>query len=134
MLLVWLVVIAAETVHGVLRGLLLVPLVGDLRARQIGIPLGSLLVFAVAYLFIRWIAAGTTLRLLGVGVLWAVLTVLFEIGLGHFVLGLPWERIADDYDPSRGGFLGFGLLFMAVSPLLAATFRGPKPPVTSSSS
>lgn len=36
--LAWLVIIAAETVHGVLRGLLLVPLVGDLPARQIGVP------------------------------------------------------------------------------------------------
>ena len=124
---VWLVNFAAETVHGVLRGLLLVPLVGDRPARQIGVPNGSLIVVAVAYLFIRWIAAGTALRLLGVGLLWVVLTVLFEIGLGRFVLGLPWERIAEDYDPGRGGFLAVGLLFMAVSPLLAARLRRTPP-------
>jgi hypothetical protein len=47
---VWLVIIAAETVHGVLRGLLLVPFVGDLPARQIGVPIGSLIIFAVASL------------------------------------------------------------------------------------
>jgi hypothetical protein len=123
----WLVIVAAETVHGVLRGILLVPLVGDLRARQIGVPIGSLIIFAVACLCIRWIAARTTLQLLGVGVLWVVLTVLFEIGLGRLVLGLPLERIAEDYDPARGGFLASGLLFMAVSPLLAARLRGPKP-------
>ena len=133
-LVVWPVIIAAETVHGVLRGLLLVPLVGDLPARQIGVPIGSLIILAVADLFIRWIAAGTRLQLLGVGVLWAALTVLFEIGLGRLVLGLPWERITEDYDPTRGGFLGFGLLFMAVSPLLAAKLRGPKPPVTNPTS
>jgi hypothetical protein len=131
---VWLVIIAAETVHGVLRGVLLVPLVGDLPARQIGVPIGSLIVLAVAYLCIQWIAAGTRVRLLGVGVLWVVLTVLFEVGLGRLALGLSWERITEDYDPARGGFLGLGLLFTAVSPLLAAKFRGPKPPVTSSSS
>ena len=34
--LVWLVIIAAETVHGILRGVLLVPIVGDLPARQVG--------------------------------------------------------------------------------------------------
>ena len=124
---VWLVVIVAETVHGILRGILLVPLVGDLPARQIGVPIGSLLVVAVAYLFIRWIAARTTLQLLGVGLLWVALTVLFEIGLGRLVLGLPWERIAEDYDPARGGFLAFGLLVMAVSPLLAAWLRGTPP-------
>jgi hypothetical protein len=58
---VWLVFIALETVHGTLRTLLLVPLVGDLPARQIGIPIGSLLTFAVTYILIRWIAARTTL-------------------------------------------------------------------------
>lgn len=51
---VWLVIIAAETVHGILRGILLVPIVGDHPARQIGILIGSLLIFGVAYLFIPW--------------------------------------------------------------------------------
>ena len=125
--LVWLVIIAAETVHGILRGMLLVPIIGDLPARQIGVLIGSLLIFGVAYLFIRWIAARTKLQFLAVGVLWVALTVLFEIGLGRLVLGLPWERITEDYDPARGGFLIFGLLFMAVSPLLAARLRGTPP-------
>ena len=120
---VWLVIIASETVHGILRGVLLVPIVGDLPARQIGVLIGSLLIFAVAYSFIRWMAAGTTLRLVAVGLLWAVLTVLFETGLGRLVLGLPWKRIAEDYDVTRGGFLGPGLLFMAAAPQLAATLR-----------
>ena len=53
----------------------------------------------------------------------------FEIGLGRLVLDLPWDRISADYDPSRGGFLGLGLLFMAVSPLLAARVQGLKPPL-----
>jgi hypothetical protein len=121
---VWLVIIAAETVHGVLRGLLLVPLVGDLPARQLGVPVGSLLVFAVAYLGIRWVGVRSNLGLLGVGLLWAVRTTLFEVGLGRLALGLPWDRITEDYDPARGGLLGFGLLFMAVSPILAARVRG----------
>ncbi len=125
---VWFVIVAAETVHGVLRGLLLVPLVGDLPARQIGVPIGSLLVFAVACVCIRWVAATTRLQLSGIGLVWVVLNVLFEIGLGRLVLGLSWDRITEDYDPARGGFLGFGLLFLAVSPLLAAWVRGRKPP------
>ena len=120
--LVWLVLIGVETAHGVLRTRLLVPLVGDLPARQIGVLIGSVLIFGVAYLFIRWIAAPTKHQLLAVGLLWVVLTVLFEIGLGRFVLGLPWEGITEDYDMTRGGFMGLGLLFMAVSPLLAAWF------------
>jgi hypothetical protein len=49
--LVWPVLIAAETAHGILRGLLLVPLVGDLPARQISVPIGSLLTLLVAFLY-----------------------------------------------------------------------------------
>lgn len=124
--LVWLVIIAAETVHGILRGVLLVPIVGDLPARQIGVLIGSLLIFAVAYLVIRWIAAHTKLQFLAVGLLWVVLTILFEIGLGRLVLGLPWERLTEDYDVTRGGFMGVGLLFMAAAPWLAAWLRGRK--------
>lgn len=121
--LVWLVIIAVETVHGVLRALLLVPLVGDFPARRVSVFTGSLLIFGVAWAFVRWIGAGTRLRLLGVGLLWVVLTVLFEIGLGRYVLGLSWDRIAEDYDVTRGGLLGIGLLFLAATPTLAARLR-----------
>jgi hypothetical protein len=62
------------------------------------------------------------------GLLWVLLTVLFEVGLGRLVLGLPWDRNAQDYSITRGRFLRFGLLFMAVSPLLAANLRGQWPP------
>jgi hypothetical protein len=120
----WLVTIAFETVHGILRTMLLVPLVGDLPARQIGVPIGSLLILAVACLCVRWIAATTKPQLLGVGLLRAVLTVLFEIGLGRLVLNVTWDWITENDDLTRGGFLGLGLLFMAVSPLLAARIRG----------
>ncbi len=122
---VWLVMMVAESVHGTLRTLLLAPRIGDFPARQVGVVTGSLLVFGIAWLFIRWVRAGTTARFLAVGLEWVALTVLFEVGLGRLVLGLPWERLAEDYDLPRGGFMGLGLLVMALSPLLAARLRGP---------
>lgn len=121
--LVWLVIIAVETVHGVLRTLLLVPLVGNFPARRVSVLTGSLLIFGVAWVFVRWIRAGTRLRLLGVGLLWVVLPVLFEVVLGRYALGPSWDRIAEDYDVTRGGLLGFGLLFTAAAPALAARLR-----------
>jgi len=120
---VWLVIIGVETAHGILRTVLLVPVIGDFPARQVGVFTGSVLILGVAVLFIRWVRAGTNRRLLAVGLLWAVLTVLFEIGLGRRILGLPWDRLLEDYDLTRGGVLGLGLLFMAVTPLLAARLR-----------
>ena len=117
---VWLVLIVAESVHGVLRTLLLAPVVGDFKARQISVFTGSLLILAVAYLFVRWIRPGTTGRLITVGLLWLALTMLFEVALGRFVIGYSWNRLASDYDLARGGLMPFGLLILALSPLIAA--------------
>jgi len=63
---VWLVIIAVETVHGILRTLLLVPMMGDFPARQISVFTGSLLIFGVTLFLIKWIAARTRLQLVGV--------------------------------------------------------------------
>jgi hypothetical protein len=121
---VWLVLVIVESVHGVLRTLLLAPIVGDFKARQISVFTGSLLILTVAYLFVRWIRAGTTGRLLAVGLVWLALTVLFEVALGRLVMGYSWDRLTSDYDLARGGLMPFGLVILTLSPLVAVKSRG----------
>jgi hypothetical protein len=123
---VWLLIVVLESVSGTLRELVLAPAVGDLRARQVGVAVGSLLVLAVAWSTVRWIGCRTLAGQLGVGGLWVVLTVAFEVGLG-LALGRSVERLLADYDPTQGGFLGLGLLVMLLAPLLAARLREPRP-------
>jgi hypothetical protein len=118
----WVLIIVAETVHGVLRQWLLVPVVGDLRARQIGVLIGSAIIFAIAWALARWIDARTLGAQLAVGAVWIVLTVCFEYALGR-LLGFTTERMLADYDVARGGFMLFGLAFMLVALALAARVR-----------
>ncbi|MBX3294049.1 MAG: hypothetical protein KF881_14270 [Acidobacteria bacterium] len=119
---VWFIIIALETVHGILREALLSPIVGGFTARRIAFFIGLGLIFAVSLVFIRWINARTVSQLLAVGAMWMVLTFSFELGLG-FLLGLSSERILEDYDVTRGGFMAFGMLFLLFAPLLASRFR-----------
>ena len=121
-LVVWLVIIAAETVHGVLRELFLTPLVGDMRARRIGVAVGSAIVFALALAFSRWLGARSARRQLGVGLAWVALTLAFEAGLGT-LLGLSMERVLADYDVTAGGLMPLGLAVMLLSPWIAARLR-----------
>jgi len=86
--LIWLIIIVVETVHGILRGLLLVQVLGDFFARQVSVFTGSLLIFSVAYVFIHWIRAENKQQLLFVGRLWVLLTVIFELALGRLVFNL----------------------------------------------
>jgi hypothetical protein len=120
---VWLLLIAAEVAHGIVRTLVLTPAVGDFRARQIGVFTGSLLILLITAATIRWICAGRSRTLVMIGGVWVALTVAFEIGLGR-MLGYSWERLASDYKLSEGGLLPIGLAIMAVSPLIAARLRG----------
>jgi hypothetical protein len=123
-LVVWLIMMCAETIHGVLRANLLVPIVGDLRARQIGVAIGSLIILAVAFLFSNWLKERSMIGQISVGLFWGTMTLFFEIMLGRLVLYLPWGRIVEDYDLSRGGFMIFGLLVMVFSLVIADFLHG----------
>jgi hypothetical protein len=122
--LVWLVIMFAESVHGTLRQFFLAPAVGDFTARRISFFTGMLLIFVITYLLLRWIGAPTSGSLLVIGTMWAVLTLAFEFGIGFLVLGYSRERVFEDYDISRGGLMGFGIVFMLSAPYLAARLRG----------
>lgn len=120
---VWFVLIAVEFVHGILRAFFLRPYVGDFRSRQIGVFTGSVLILVVAFLFIRWIDAPNTKSLIGVGLLWLILTVAFELVFGHFVFGRSWEGLFSDYDVRHGGFLAFGMAVLTFSPMIATRLQ-----------
>ena len=120
---VWLVLIGAEILHGIARGVFLVPQVGEFRSSQIGVFTGSIIILAIALAFVRWIGASRTTDLLAVGVLWLGLTLGFEILFGRFVVGASWERLAADYNVLEGGLLPFGMLVLMLSPLIAWKVR-----------
>ena len=116
-------ILALEFAHGVARTLWLAPLVGDLPARQIGVAVGSLIILLVAVGTIRWIGARSPRQLFLVGLGWLALMISAELVLGRVLFGYPWSRIAVDFDPSRGGFLGVGMLVLAAAPAVAYRLR-----------
>lgn len=120
---VWLIIILFEIIHGTLRELFLAPLVGDFMARRIALFSGMLLIFVITFVFIRWISAPTPGSLFRVGFMWVALTVVFEFGLGIYVLNYSWQRMFEDYDFLHGGWMGYGLLFMALTPLFVTKLR-----------
>lgn len=120
---VWLILMAVETIHGVFRMLVLQPWVGDFRARQISVLTGSVLILIVTYLFIGWIRPATTKQLTITGVIWVLLTLCFEIGLGRLAFSYSWERVLSDFNLAKGGLLGGGLLIMGCAPRITASLR-----------
>ncbi len=121
--LVWLMIIAAEIAHGMLRAATLVPMVGEVRSNQIGVFTGSAIILTIAFFTIRWIEAKRFSDLMIVGVIWLVLTVTFEILFGKFVVGRSWDRIASEYNLLNGGLMPLGLGMLLLSPWIATIIR-----------
>jgi len=119
---VWLLMMAAETLHAIARAAWIVPAVGERQARPIGFAAGSLIVLLIAWALAPWLRAGTRAERIAVGLAWAALLLLFEIGLG-LARGLSWAAIQAEFVPSRGGWMAFALLVMAAAPSIAAGIR-----------
>lgn len=122
-LLAWLIIAVAESVHGILRRLFVLPVIGELRAHQTGIFVGCVIIFAIAWASIRWIGARSIPELLQIGVVWILLMAAFETSLGY-AFGYPLSRILQDYNIAEGRLMIFGMVFMLFAPAMAAKARG----------
>ena len=120
---VWLLLMFTETLHGTARIFLLVPLLGDFRARQVTVFTGAAIIFAITALLIKWIKPRTSGHCLLIGACWVTLTICFEVGLGLLVFRMTPARITEDYNLLKGGLMPIGLFFMYFTPLLAAKWR-----------
>lgn len=120
---IWVVMAILEVWQGILRVKLINRRIGAERARQIGVLTGSLVNLLVTWLTLPWLGARTPGELWGVGLLWLGLTLGLDLAVGRWVFRFRWKRIARDFDPRSGGWLGVGMLFLLCSPWLAAWLR-----------
>ena len=75
--------ILAETGHGVVREVFIAPVIGRMRARQLGVLIGCVLIFVIAWLTARWMGASSRRQQFRVGAYWVALTLIFEFSLGR---------------------------------------------------
>jgi O-antigen/teichoic acid export membrane protein len=107
----------AETLHGIARIKLVIPLVGKERAIKLSAVTGTLLALAICWVLVPGIglaSAGAHL-LLGVGL--AAFMAGFDIAIGKWLMRKSWAKIWPDFDPRTGNYLLFGLLALCVIPL-----------------
>ena len=77
---VWLVMLVAAFINGAIRELLIVPQGGEQVGHFLSVFVLSGVIFGITYLFIRALGPLPARMLLGVGLFWLVLSLLFEFG------------------------------------------------------
>jgi hypothetical protein len=120
----WLLIAVVAVANGIFRAVVLEPALGPYRAHvastlATGIPAFLL----VIYLYVRYGPIVHTRReLTALGVFWVVLTVVFEFGFGHYVVGHPWSRLLADYNLLAGRLWVLVLLVTLAGPRLVGGF------------
>jgi hypothetical protein len=93
-------------------------------AIKLSVVTGTLLAFVLCYLLVPAIGAvglGEHLRL-GLGL--AIFMAAFDIAIGRLVMRLKWARIWQDFNPSTGNYLSFGLVLLTFIPAVVWWLRG----------
>ena len=110
----------AETLHGIVRTVWLVPRLGKERALKLSAFSGSLLALLVSCYFVPGMGLDRLHEQLLLGAVLAAFMASFDIAMGLLLLRKSWRKVAADFDPRTGNWLLLGLAALAFMPALAA--------------
>jgi len=116
---IWLIFVVAGILNGVFRESFITPEVGEHAGHVISTIILICVILAVTYLFISNSKINyTRTDLLLIGAFWLMLTILFEFGFGHYVIGHSWSKLFADYNILKGRVWSLVLLTTFIAPLL----------------
>jgi hypothetical protein len=122
-LMTWALVALCAVANGAFRAFALQPVFGETVARMIScFMLITILLLISHYSLNRTELKFSDGELLVIGTIWLALTLLFEFGWGHFIMGRSWEELLVDYDILKGRLWVLVLMFTLLSPLIMGRF------------
>jgi hypothetical protein len=108
----------AAILNGVLRESTYGKSVSELAAHQISTVTAIILTGIVVWLFHRAWPLESARQAWTVGLLWFVMTIVFEFGFGHFVAGHSFSRLVADYNLLQGRVWALFLVWITVMPYM----------------
>ena len=122
--LLWIGAALLAVANGLLRDRLYGPRMSERAAHQLSSLLLRLWLGAYLFLLHRFWPLPSPDKALAVGLLWLVLTLLFEFLFGHYVAGQSWRRLCDDYRLFAGRLWLLVLLWIALAPYAVHRLAG----------
>lgn len=120
----WVAILTIAIINGIVREKALIPFLGAFGGL---IASGVILcgcIFLIAFFAARWIGPLGSSQYWAIGLLWLLLTLLFEFGFGRFVQHQDWTDILQAYTFEGGNIWPVVLVVTLVSPRVAARLRG----------
>jgi hypothetical protein len=119
----WAGILVLAVLNGALREAILIGKLGTAAGFVMsGVFLSALILF-VAYLSLPWLGARRRVELVGIGLGWLALTIVFEFSFGLWQ-GKSWQVMFEAYTFRGGNIWPAVLVVTALAPYLAAKLRG----------
>jgi len=118
---IWLLMLPLAILNGGFRDYVTTPLIGDFARPLSGIIL-CLLIFAVSLWLVPRVGRGKCGTYIKMGVIWLILTVLFEFGMG-FAIGETYYEMLRAYDITSGNLWLIVVIFIGITPYLIAKIK-----------
>ena len=112
------VLACSETLHGILRIVVVTPRIGKARALKLSAVTGTVLAFAICWLLVPGIGLRTPGQHLLLGIGLAAFMAAFDIAIGRWLMRKSWAKIWPDFKPSTGNHLSYGLAALCCIPLV----------------
>lgn len=120
---IWVILAIAAIATATFRIYVLLPSFGEQTAHQLGTILYMIVQFLIIYFFIKNIRIKETKTLLGIGIFWVVITIIFEFIFGHYIMGHPWQKLFADYNLLNGRLWVLVLINNIVSTIISGRIK-----------
>jgi hypothetical protein len=117
-LFVWLLLAIVAIANGILRQSTYGKIIPELAAHQISTITAILASGVVVWMANRYWAIESTSQAFIIGGCWLIMTVAFEFGFGHYIVGHTWEKLTADYNLLQGRVWSLFLVWMAIMPFV----------------
>lgn len=116
----WFVFLITAILNGILREELITPNLGEQAGHIISTIIFISAIFIGSSIFLsRMNTKLANKELLLIGFIWLILTVIFEFGFGHYIMGHPWSHLLAEYNIFNGRVWILVLAATTFAPLIS---------------
>lgn len=118
----WLLIFVFAVLNGVFREAVLLPILGKPYGLMLSGLLLSICIIVVAWLFVPRVVHAGQIKPLYLGLLWLLLTLMFELVFGRWIQGRSWSALLEAYTFKNGNIWPVVLVVTFLAPILAARY------------
>ena len=112
----WFGIVVLGLVNATIRQVVYARYVSELAAHQISTLTFAILVGLYAWALSGFLKLSSPGEAIGAGIMWMILTIVFEFALGRLVVGDSWGKLLTDYNLLEGRVWGLFILWVGLAP------------------